>query len=339
MAQRLGKLQCAVQHQHHQFPGSSATSSPGNSGLSNSFLANQKLLPPQAVQCVYVHRGWIPFARDGEGNLAAIDFAPGPTGTWGQIILFGRHYDTKVVVASLFHEFIFGYIQDIDLGNYSIDNSEYNTDYGYLELLRNDDYMIGAEEEGQGELMWYDRSGKEFLKGLGKLTYLDVVRMRALRRLGIQNVESFNTQYQPPRRVATQPSSGAASGTAAGSGSTKKSPEELTKTGQTSSPQTPLINIEGSVKETLIDEDSLKKEQKKTMKESQKKPEDKIEVKKEQEKVDEKDEKEDKNEETKSEIVPEVKNEADDVPEEKDVAEEASESISKTADELKEVAL
>ncbi|KAG9195993.1 hypothetical protein G6011_01114 [Alternaria panax] len=62
-------------------------------------LARQDSQPPNAVQKAYAHPAWIPLARDWGGNYLAVDLAPGPSGTWGQIIIFGRDYDCKYVVA------------------------------------------------------------------------------------------------------------------------------------------------------------------------------------------------------------------------------------------------
>ncbi|KAH7553208.1 hypothetical protein J3E72DRAFT_217331 [Bipolaris maydis] len=62
-------------------------------------LARQDSQPPNAIQKAYAHPAWIPLARDWGGNYLAVDLAPGPNGTWGQIIIFGRDYDRKYVVA------------------------------------------------------------------------------------------------------------------------------------------------------------------------------------------------------------------------------------------------
>jgi cell wall assembly regulator SMI1 len=62
-------------------------------------LAKQDSQPADAIQKAYAHPGWIPLVRDWGGNNLAIDLAPGPAGKWGQVILFGRDYDCKYVVA------------------------------------------------------------------------------------------------------------------------------------------------------------------------------------------------------------------------------------------------
>jgi cell wall assembly regulator SMI1 len=71
----------------------------GNPLWRQELLAQQDSQPPNAVQKVYAHPAWIPLARDWGGNYLATDLAPGPAGSWGQIIIFGRDYDCKYVVA------------------------------------------------------------------------------------------------------------------------------------------------------------------------------------------------------------------------------------------------
>ena len=165
--------------------------------LNNSFITNQRSIPPNSIQPVYYHRGWIPVCRDLYGNQVAMDLAPGPAGTWGQMIIYGRDYDTKLVIASSLQEFLFNYVSDLEQGKFQIDNSDTNASFGYLEASRNDDDFIGDEDEGQGELAFYDREGKEFGKVGIPLTYLEVNKRRALKKYGINNVDSFLTSFVP----------------------------------------------------------------------------------------------------------------------------------------------
>lgn len=79
---------------------------------SNNPLWRQDLLdrqdsqPSRAIQKAYAHSQWIPLARDWGGNNLAVDLAPGPVGKWGQIIIFGRDYDCKYVVARSWSAFL-----------------------------------------------------------------------------------------------------------------------------------------------------------------------------------------------------------------------------------------
>lgn len=359
VAIRLEKQQYIMQHQL-KVPGSlregtsSSSSSPagpsGPNNLNNNFLANQKSLPPQAVQCVYSHKGWIPFVKDDGGNQIAIDLAPGPTGIWGQIIIFGRDFDTKIVIASSFQEFIFNFVTDLENGNFQIDQDEGNESYGYLEISRNDDdYMIGAEEENQGELNFFDRS-KEFTKSKEKLSYIEVQKRRALRKFGISNIEQFSTSFVPHRIKKTNPAQQQQPQASENRGSGLGTP-------RTTSPlvipkvSSPLINMEASAsqvgltKETLIDE--TKKEEPIT------KAELKVEKDKETTTID--DVKKDETDtadgkaaepEAAVETVSEAATEAESVPEETKTAEvepeaekDSNSGVDSVADDLKEVAI
>jgi cell wall assembly regulator SMI1 len=54
--------------------------------------------PRQAIQRKYSDPGWVPLLRDNEGNAVGIDLQPGPSGTVGQVINFGRDEDDKFVL-------------------------------------------------------------------------------------------------------------------------------------------------------------------------------------------------------------------------------------------------
>lgn len=165
--------------------------------ISNNYLLHQKSIPLDAVQLCYVHRGWIPISKDSAGNVLAIDLAPGSAGIRGQIILFGRDFDTKVVVAQSLQELLFMLVTDFESGKFQIDQSESYEDNGYLDSSRVDDYMIGDEDEDNGELRFFDRDGSEFADARGKLSYIEVLKRRALKRHGITHVEHFRTAFTP----------------------------------------------------------------------------------------------------------------------------------------------
>lgn len=85
-------------------PSSSSNPPPLSQSSSNpdwreDLLARQESQPNGAIQKVYAHSAWIPLARDWGGNCLAVDLSPGPAGKWGQVILFGRDYDCKYVIA------------------------------------------------------------------------------------------------------------------------------------------------------------------------------------------------------------------------------------------------
>lgn len=109
-------------------PSSSSTSS-NTDEWRQSLLSRQDSVPPGAVQKTYVHVGWIPLVRDWGGNNLAIDLAPGPSGRWGQVVMFGRDYDTKYVVARSWAAFLALVADDLNSGKWFVDE-----DSGELKL-------------------------------------------------------------------------------------------------------------------------------------------------------------------------------------------------------------
>lgn len=128
-------------------PSGSATgaSTPASSGQTD-LAARQDSHPEGSVQKVYSHPGWIPMARDWGGNYIAVDLAPGPKGTWGQIILFGRDYDCKFVVSKSWAHFLAMVADDMQSPHWYVDeeNAELKlkdpkapkSEPGYMEILR-----------------------------------------------------------------------------------------------------------------------------------------------------------------------------------------------------------
>jgi cell wall assembly regulator SMI1 len=56
-------------------------------------------LPAGHIREVYSNPGWIAIGRDGGGNALGVDLDPGPMGTVGQVITFGRDIERKHVLA------------------------------------------------------------------------------------------------------------------------------------------------------------------------------------------------------------------------------------------------
>jgi cell wall assembly regulator SMI1 len=112
----------------------------------SELLDRQDSQPPGAVQKAYAHPAWIPLARDWGGNHLAIDLAPGPAGKWGQVIIFGRDYDCKYVVARSWAAFLATFAEDLCSGKVIVDEEtnelklkefkSQNVEPPYLEILR-----------------------------------------------------------------------------------------------------------------------------------------------------------------------------------------------------------
>ncbi|KAF2457185.1 hypothetical protein BDY21DRAFT_364096 [Lineolata rhizophorae] len=120
--------------------------SPTNSIWRQDLLSRQDSQPPGAVQKAYAHPAWIPLARDWGGNCLAVDLAPGANGRWGQIIIFGRDYDCKYVVARSWGAFLATLADDLSSDKVHVDEDSnelkllefkrQNVEPPYLEILR-----------------------------------------------------------------------------------------------------------------------------------------------------------------------------------------------------------
>lgn len=125
---------------------SSSSQQQNNRYWRQELLDKQDSQPPKAVQKAYAHPGWISLARDWGGNNIAVDLAPGPNGKWGQIILFGRDYDTKYVIARSWSHFLATVADDLNSGKTFVDEEtaelklkEFKTETvepAYMDILR-----------------------------------------------------------------------------------------------------------------------------------------------------------------------------------------------------------
>lgn len=129
-------------------PSSSQAAAPGsaNPRWRQELLDRQTSQPSKTVQKAYTHPGWIPLARDWGGNNIAVDLAPGPLGKWGQIIIFGRDYDCKYVIARSWAAFLAMVADDISSEKVYVDEETQelklrefkapSVEPSYLDILR-----------------------------------------------------------------------------------------------------------------------------------------------------------------------------------------------------------
>ena len=76
--------------------------------------------PQDAVDSAYINPGWIPLTHDGSGNHIGLDFDPWPSGRVGQVILFGRDEDVKVVLAESLGRFLEWIADLLEGGNFRL---------------------------------------------------------------------------------------------------------------------------------------------------------------------------------------------------------------------------
>lgn len=76
--------------------------------------------PEGAVDPAYINRGWLPFTHDGGGNSIGLDFDPWPAGRIGQVIIFGRDEEVKVVLADSLGQFLDWVAGLLESGNFEL---------------------------------------------------------------------------------------------------------------------------------------------------------------------------------------------------------------------------
>lgn len=119
----------------------------------------QSSIPKDTIQPVYAHPAWIPLLTDNAGNHVGVDLAPASAGKYAQVIIFGRDFDTKFVVAKNWGDFLLDFANDLEAGNwYLIDD--------------NDDFLAG-----DGELVFRDKKSNGPVQD-----YLEVLKRRAWRK-------------------------------------------------------------------------------------------------------------------------------------------------------------
>ena len=131
--------------------GGASSSSSSNQNANSKYwreelLDRQDSQPPKAIQKAYAHPNWISLARDWGGNNIAVDLAPGPMGKWGQVILFGRDYDCKYVIARSWSHFLATVADDLQSDKVFVDEDTQelklkefkteNVEPAYMDILR-----------------------------------------------------------------------------------------------------------------------------------------------------------------------------------------------------------
>ncbi|KAJ7197140.1 hypothetical protein GGX14DRAFT_471389 [Mycena pura] len=116
---------------------------------------SMRSIPTGWVRKEYSQRGWIPLIADKAGNYVGVDLNPDEGGSVGQVIVFGRDFDAKIVLwggdgPAGWAKWLACFIDDLDSGEgYEIgagDNSdESEDDLGY------EGYFYDGNGRGQGD--------------------------------------------------------------------------------------------------------------------------------------------------------------------------------------------
>ncbi|KAJ3877697.1 hypothetical protein F5051DRAFT_373996 [Lentinula edodes] len=112
-----------------------------NTGANAQLRDAMQSIPPNWIRREYSQRGWIPLVADKTGNYVGIDLNPGDSGTSGQVIVFGRDFDTKVVLfngdgPAGWARWLASFVEELESGEgFEIgkgeDNSDDEDDVGY----------------------------------------------------------------------------------------------------------------------------------------------------------------------------------------------------------------
>jgi cell wall assembly regulator SMI1 len=84
-----------------------------------------KSFPENAIRMTCLNAGWLPLSPDYGGNYLGVDLDPGPSGTWGQVIVFGRDYpefDNQFVLARSWGQFLEDIADELERGNFLLGN-------------------------------------------------------------------------------------------------------------------------------------------------------------------------------------------------------------------------
>lgn len=76
--------------------------------------------PEGAVDPAYINPRWIPLTNDGSSGHIGLDFDPWPGGRAGQVILYGRDEDVKVVLAESLGQFLDWVARLLESGNFRL---------------------------------------------------------------------------------------------------------------------------------------------------------------------------------------------------------------------------
>lgn len=79
--------------------------------------------PKDAVDPAYTNPAWIPLTGDGSSGNIGLDFDPWPAGRIGQVILFGRDEDVKVVLAESLGKFLDWIARLLESGNFRLETA------------------------------------------------------------------------------------------------------------------------------------------------------------------------------------------------------------------------
>lgn len=114
--------------------------------------------PPEAVREAYINAGWFPLCTDGGGNNLGVDCDPGPAGTRGQVINFGRDEEVKYAYAPSLTAFLTRLAELVEGGRAVVERDGeqvyWGIDDAQQQWPRYRDFTLDQRDE-VADLTWY----------------------------------------------------------------------------------------------------------------------------------------------------------------------------------------
>ncbi|KAF8638824.1 hypothetical protein AX17_001882 [Amanita inopinata Kibby_2008] len=126
-----------------------------STGANPSLKQVMQSIPANWIRCEYSQRGWIPLVADKVGNYIGVDLNPADSGSVGQVIVFGRDFDTKVVLwqgdgPTGWAKWLASFVDDLESGEgYEIGRGEVSDDSE--DDLGYESYFYDGNGRGQGD--------------------------------------------------------------------------------------------------------------------------------------------------------------------------------------------
>jgi cell wall assembly regulator SMI1 len=126
-----------------------------STGANVQLRDSMQSIPTGWIRKEYSQRGWIPLIGDKAGNYVGIDVNPADGGSIGQVIVFGRDFDTKIVLwtgdgPAGWAKWLACFVDDLESGEgYEIGTGETSDDSE--DDLGYESYFYDGNGRGQGD--------------------------------------------------------------------------------------------------------------------------------------------------------------------------------------------
>ena len=129
-----------------------------STGANPQIRAAMQAIPAGWIRREYSCKGWIPLIADKVGNYIGVDVNPAPKGSVGQVIVFGRDFDTKIVLwngdgENGWARWLASFAEELENGEgFEVRGSEVdNSDNGSEDSIGYESYFNGGVAGGKGD--------------------------------------------------------------------------------------------------------------------------------------------------------------------------------------------